>query len=147
MCPAKGLFDISQCAMEGDIAPPVFASLPHFLNTEDSISAPLLGLRPADLLKDNFKLLAEPVSALLPYWSTWNQVYHGTILDHFQLIIKRLLNKFHDADSMELVVQILDLQWRLFTNNHTDKIIYYIWYYKQGEKQTVFTENHQKRIY
>lgn len=64
-CPPRGLFDISQCSMRGDVAPPIFASMPHFLNSLENLTAPFRGLKSADPRRDNFKLLVEPVSQVV----------------------------------------------------------------------------------
>lgn len=64
-CPPRGLFDISQCSVRGDVAPPIFASMPHFLNSLENITTPFRGLRSADPRRDNFKLLVEPRTGIV----------------------------------------------------------------------------------
>ncbi|VDM31538.1 unnamed protein product [Hydatigera taeniaeformis] len=64
-CPPRGLFDISQCSVHGDVAPPIFASMPHFLNSLENLTAPFRGLRSADPRRDNFKLLVEPKTGIV----------------------------------------------------------------------------------
>ncbi|CUT99300.1 CD36 class B scavenger receptor [Echinococcus multilocularis] len=64
-CPPRGLFDISQCSVHGDVAPPIFASMPHFLNSLENITTPFRGLRSADPRRDNFKLLVEPRTGIV----------------------------------------------------------------------------------
>ncbi|VDK35118.1 unnamed protein product [Taenia asiatica] len=64
-CPPRGLFDISQCSVRSDVAPPIFASMPHFLNSLENLTAPFRGLRSADPRRDNFKLLVEPKTGIV----------------------------------------------------------------------------------
>ncbi|VDD82873.1 unnamed protein product [Mesocestoides corti] len=47
-CPPAGLFDISQCSLPGQISPPIYASMPHFLHGHADLRAPFKGLRKAN---------------------------------------------------------------------------------------------------
>ncbi|VDL56976.1 unnamed protein product [Hymenolepis diminuta] len=57
-CPPKGYYDISQCSVPGDVSPPVFASLPRFM--DKPIDNAFI-VREVDQTRDKFRLLAEPV--------------------------------------------------------------------------------------
>lgn len=57
-CPPKGYYDISQCSVPGDVSPPVFASLPRFM--ENAIENAFI-VQKVDQTRDKFRLLAEPV--------------------------------------------------------------------------------------
>ncbi len=61
-CPPRGLFDISQCTLPGDLSPPIYASLPHFVNADPTLRERLEGLRDGDPEKDTIKIAVEPVS-------------------------------------------------------------------------------------
>ncbi|VDD78400.1 unnamed protein product [Mesocestoides corti] len=62
-CPPAGLFDISQCSLPGQISPPIYASMPHFLHGHADLRAPFKGLRKANPRIDTVKLLVEPVGS------------------------------------------------------------------------------------
>ncbi|VUZ44065.1 unnamed protein product [Hymenolepis diminuta] len=61
-CPPKGYYDISQCSVPGDVSPPVFASLPRFM--DKPIDNAFI-VREVDQTRDKFRLLAEPKTGIV----------------------------------------------------------------------------------
>ncbi|KAM7538651.1 hypothetical protein Aperf_G00000047243 [Anoplocephala perfoliata] len=64
-CPPKGFFDISQCAVTGDVSPPVFASLPYFFDFSKNITGGPKSVHNNDQIRNEFRLLAEPKTGIV----------------------------------------------------------------------------------